>query len=59
MQTLMHIEVVIIITLNYGKFSLKYRGAVVWNSLLAVLKESKSHRTIKKSLKLYIQTQLS
>ena len=44
---------------NYGKFFLKYRGAVVWNSLPAVLKESKSYRTFKKSLKLYIQNQLS
>ena len=44
---------------NYGKFSLKYRGAVVWNSLPAVLKESKSYRTFKKSLKLYIENQLS
>ena len=43
---------------NYGKLSLKYRGAVVWNSLPDDLKKSNSYRTFKKSLKLYIQKQL-
>lgn len=40
---------------NYGTFSLKYQGAIVWNSLPANIKESKSYKTFKNSLKTYIQ----
>ena len=40
---------------NYGKFSLTYKGATVWNSLTSVLKELKSYYKFKTSLKVYVQ----
>ena len=33
---------------NYGKCSLQYRGATIWNSLANDLKESKSSNAFKK-----------
>ena len=38
---------------KYGKFSLSYRGATVWNSLT-----TKSYSKFKTSLKVYIQNDL-
>ena len=43
---------------NYGKFSLSYRAATVWNSLTTYLKALKSYNTFKTSLKGYIQNDL-
>ena len=42
---------------NYGKFSLKYRGAQIWNNLPNTLKISKTDRSFKKSAKVYVQSQ--
>ena len=42
---------------NYGKFSLKYRGAHIWNNLPNTLKISKTYRSFKKSAKVYVQSQ--
>ena len=42
---------------NYGKFSLKYRGAQIWNNLPNTLKISKTYRSFKKSAKVYVQNQ--
>ena len=44
--------------INYGKFSLTYRGATVWNSLTTDLKELKSYNKFKTSLKVHIQNDL-
>ena len=35
---------------NYGKFSLKYRGEIIWNSLPNDMKELKSSKVFKKVL---------
>ena len=40
---------------NYGKFSLKFRGAQIWNKLPKDLKLSKSYRQFKQSSKVYVQ----
>ena len=42
---------------NYGKFSLKYRGAQIWNNLPNTLKLSKTYRSFKKSAKVYVRNQ--
>ena len=42
---------------NYGKFSLKYRGAQIWNNLPNTLKISKTYRSFKKSAKVYVRNQ--
>ena len=42
---------------KYGKFSLKYRGAQIWNNLPNTLKISKTYRSFKKSAKVYVQSQ--
>ena len=39
---------------NYGKFSLHYRGAIIWNSLPNDLKESKSSNAFKKALHTHV-----
>ena len=44
--------------INYGKFSLTYRGATVWNGLTTDLKELKSYNKFKTSLKVYVQNDL-
>ena len=44
--------------INYGKFSLTYRGATVWNGLTTDLKELKSYNKFKTSLKVHIQNDL-
>ena len=40
---------------NYGKFSIKYLGALVWNSLPTKLKEIKSGKMFKRQLKVHVQ----
>ena len=40
---------------NYGKFSMRYRGAIVWNSLLSEIRNINSYSLFKKSSKLYVQ----
>ena len=40
---------------NYGKFSLKFRGAQIWNKLPKDLKLLKSYRQFKQSSKVYVQ----
>ena len=42
---------------NYAKFSLKYKGAIMWNSLPDDIKNIDSFNRFKKGLKLYIQNQ--
>ena len=42
---------------NYAKFSLKYKGATMWNSLPDDIKNIDSFNRFKKGLKLYIQNQ--
>ena len=42
---------------NYAKFSLKYKGATMWNSLPVDIKNIDSFNRFKKGLKLYIQNQ--
>ena len=42
---------------NYAKFSLKYKGATMWNSLPDDFKNIDSFNRFKKGLKLYIQNQ--
>ena len=43
---------------NYGKFSLKFRGAQIWNKLPKDLKLLKSYRQFKQSSKVYVQNYL-
>ena len=40
---------------NYGRFSVKYIGALVWNSLPTTLKEIKSPHMFKRQLKDFVQ----
>ena len=40
---------------NYGQFSMRYRGAIIWNNLPNDLKIINSYNHFKKSLKLYVQ----
>ena len=40
----------------YGKFSLQYRGAIIWNSLPNDLKELKSSKAFKKALHINVQS---
>ena len=42
---------------NYGKFSLKYRGAQIWNNLPNTLKISKTYRSFEKSAIVYVRNQ--
>ena len=42
--------------INYGKFSIKYRGAKLWNTLPENLRNQKSYSSFKKSIKIYIQS---
>ena len=44
------------IHIDYGKFSLRYRGAVIWNSLPNDLKELKSSNAFKKALHTHVQS---
>ena len=41
---------------NYGKFSLHYRGPIIWNSLPNDLKELKSSNAFKKALHTHVQS---
>ena len=41
---------------NYGKFSLQYRGVIIWNSLPNDMKELKSSNAFKKVLHTYVQS---
>ena len=43
---------------NYGKFSLKFRGAQIWNELPKDLKDSKSYTQFKRLMKIYLQSKL-
>ena len=43
---------------NYGKFSLKFRGAQIWNKLSKDLKILKSYSLFKKATKVYVQNQM-
>ena len=43
---------------NYGKFSLKFRGAQMWNELPKDLKDSKSYTQFKRLMKIYLQSKL-
>ena len=43
----------------YGKFSLQYRGAIIWNSLPNDLKELKSSNAFKKALHTYVQSPIT
>ena len=43
---------------NYGRFSLRYMGAIMWNSLPIGIKSINSSNLFKKVLKLYDQNQL-
>ena len=40
---------------NYGKFSIKYKGAQIWNSLLTILRDIKSKYIFRKKIKQFIQ----
>ena len=40
---------------NYRRFSVRYRGAMIWNSLLNSLKEMKSLQLFKRKLKCFVQ----
>ena len=40
---------------NYGRFSVKCRGAIIWNSLPNSLKEIKSFQLFKRKLKRFVQ----
>ena len=40
---------------NYGKLSLKFSGAQIWNKLPKDLKLLKSYRQFKQSSKVYVQ----
>ena len=40
---------------NYGKFSIRYRGAVVWNSPPSEIRNINFYNLFKKKLKLYVQ----
>ena len=42
---------------NYGRFSVKCRGAIIWNSLPSSLKEIKSLQLFKTKLKHFVQQQ--
>ena len=42
---------------NYGKFSVKCRGAIIWNSLPNSLKEIKSFQLLKRKSKRFVQQQ--
>ena len=42
---------------DYGKFSLKFRGAQIWNNLLIDLKKLKTYNSFKKSAIIYLQNQ--
>ena len=44
------------IHIDYGKFPLWYRGAIIWNSLPNDLKELKSSNAIKKALHTNVQS---
>ena len=41
---------------NYGKLSLQYGGAIIWNSLPNDLKELKSSNAFQKALNTYVQS---
>ena len=41
---------------NHGKFTLQYRGAIIWNSLPNDLKEVKSSNAFKKALRTHVQS---
>ena len=43
---------------NYGKFSLKIRGAQIWNELPKELGMSQSYNSLKKLTRDYIQNQV-
>ena len=43
---------------NYGKFSVKYRGAQLWNSLPENLRNEKSYSSYENLIKEYIQHHL-
>ena len=43
---------------NYGKFSLKIRGAQIWNELPKELRISQSYNSFKKLRRDYIQNQV-
>ena len=40
---------------NYGKFSLKHRGAQIWNNLPIELKSLQSYNSFKRCTKIYVQ----
>ena len=40
---------------NHGKFSLKHRGAQIWNNLPIELKSLQSYNSFKRSTKIYVQ----
>ena len=40
---------------NYGKFSIKYKGAQIWNSLPTILRDIKSKYIFRKKIKQFIQ----
>ena len=44
-------------TTNYGKFSVKYRGAQIWNNLPTELKSLQSYASFKRSTKINVQNQ--
>ena len=43
---------------NYGKFSLEFRGAQIWNKLPKELKVLKTYSLFKKSAKVYVQNHM-
>ena len=43
---------------NYGKFSLKFRGAQIWNELPKELRILQSYNSFKKLTKDYVQNQV-
>ena len=44
------------IHIDYGQFSLRHRGAIIWNSLPNDLKELKSSNAFKKALHTHVQS---
>ena len=42
---------------NYGRFSIKYKGPMIWNTLPDVLKNIKSLQMFKKELKTFVLNQ--
>jgi len=43
--------------INYGRFSIKYKGPMIWNTLPDVLKNIRSLQMFRKKLKTFVLNQ--